>query len=481
MKRTFFLVLVLLAAVVWLSCGSNGDKGEYPQTAGTVRTTLSDPPTCKGPGGTGDLTFDHVWVTVTQVRAHVSGDADDGDSGWVTLVDLREQPKQIDLLSADDTQCILTVLGSTTGLPVGNYQQIRLHLLSNDPGAGEITPEPNACANADGGGFNCAETTGGELKTLLLSSQDRTGIKIPPGRIVGGPIRVRAGELTDINIEFNACRSIVSQGNGKLRLKPTLSAGEVSVEESGISGKVVVNGTADALPAPATIVVYAEQPDQDELDRVILEKFADPADGSFVLCPLPTGSYDIIVAAVDGNGVAYNATVTFGVPTGTNLGSIPLEPESDTDTSLATILGQVTSQGEAGPVQTDLSLSALQSADTTLVTIPLLGASTGNLSTQEDPACPEGTACADYVLEVPGSNPLVGTFASEGTTYEGPAEGSVLYTVNARAFNGAEANCTPASLLTDQAEGGVPLGVSAGGSVTAETLSFMECSEIVAD
>jgi hypothetical protein len=480
MKRTIFTALVLLVGMAWLSCSDSGDNGENPQVLGTVRTTLSDPPTCKGSGGVGDLTFNHVWVTVTQVRAHVSGDAEDGDGGWVTLADLREQPKQIDLLSGDDTQCVLTVLGSATGLPAGDYQQIRLHLLSNKAAPAEVTPEANACESADEGGFNCAETTSGELKTLRLSSQDQTGIKIPPGRIVGGPIHIDPSVSTDINIEFNACRSIVAQGNGKLRLKPTLSAGEVSLaDSSSISGKVVVNVTFDALPAPATIVVFAEQPVEDGPDRVVLEKFAGPADGSFVFCPLPTGLYDVVVAAVDGNGVAYNATVTFDVPTGTNMGNIPLEPESGADTSLATIVGQVTSQGEAGPVQTDLALSALQSADLSLVTIPLFGASTGNLTTQEGPACPADAACADYILEVPPSNPLVGTFTEEGTTYAGPAEGSVLYTVDARAFNGSESNCNPSSLQTAEAEGVVPLEVSAGGSVTAKTLSFVECSEIV--
>ncbi|MEW6441337.1 MAG: DUF4382 domain-containing protein [bacterium] len=488
MKRfkLFLLLAAVTAAAMAAGCsggGSDEEASAQQGTAGLVTTTLSDPPTCKGPGGVGESTFNHVWVTVTLVRAHISDEADQGDGGWVTLVDLRDQPKQIDLLSASDTQCVLTVLGSTTGLAPGDYQQIRLHLLENDPAPGLAVPQPNACAQASGGGFNCAETTAGELKTLELSSQDKTGIKIPPGRIAGGPIRLEAGKSADINIDFNACRSIVSQGNGKLRLKPTLSAGEVSVQSS-ISGRVVVRGTASPLPAPATIVVYAEQLGADGVDRVVAEKFADPEDGSFIFCPLAAGTYDLVVAAIDGNGVTYNATVTFGVPVGTDVGSIPLEPEIGDSQAPAAIQGRVTSQSASGPAPIDLSISPLQDASgpggtDVAVTIPLFGASTGTISTVADPACPAGTACADYVLEVPASNPLAGNYLASGTVYAGPALGPVPYSVDAVAFNGTEPNCSPQNLTTHQIEGGGALEVAAGASVTAETLVFMNCTEVV--
>jgi Domain of unknown function (DUF4382) len=482
MNRRACVYLLWLIGAGLVGCSGDGDGGQLPpqeNPVGTVRTTLSDPPTCKGHLGTGELTFNHVWVTVTLVRAHISGNADQDDSGWVTLVDLRDHPKQIDLLSADDTQCVLTVLGSTTGLPPGDYQQIRLHLLSNNPDPGEAEPEPNECGSADRGGFNCAETTSGELKTLLLSSQDRTGIKIPPGQIAGGSIRLESGKSADINIDFNACKSIVTQGNGRLRLKPTLTAGQVSVADS-ISGRVVPN---PPYPPLTTIVVFAEQPDEDGVDRVVLEKLADPEDGSFILCPLPEGSYDIVVGA----NVAYHTTVTFGVPTGTDLGNIPLEPETGINTSLGTIQGLVTSQGVDNAVEIDVSLNALQEAlreggPLVPVTVPVFGSSTSTLSTLEGGSgCPENTACASYILEVPPSNPLVGTFSTLGTNYVATPDGSVPYSVNARAFNGAEPNCSPPSLTTDQIDGGGPLEVTGGGSVTAKTLTFTGCTEVSAE
>jgi hypothetical protein len=326
--------------------------------------------------------------------------------------------------------------------------------------------------------------SGGELKTLLLSSQDRNGIKIPPGQLTGGSIDLEAGKSADINIEFNACRSIVLQGNGNLRLKPTLRAGQVSVADS-ISGRVVVNGPGDPLPGPASIVVFAEQIDAEGVDRVVLEKLADPVTGRFVLCPLPEGSYDIVIAAIDANDVTYNATITFGVPTGTDLGNIPLEPETGGETSPGMIDGLVTSQNESGPVQTDVSLSALQKAVRedeleVRVTIPLFGGSTYNISTEED-SCPGETACENYQLWVPASNPLVGTFDGSGTSYSGPADGSILYEINARAFNGGQQNCSPSSLFADELAIGGPLEVTPGGTVTAETLAFTGCTEVISD
>src|SRR6516162_6563980 len=108
---------VRVAYLFWLVCGvwvlaglvggggGGGGQGTGTPTStpqsGEVRVTLSDPPICKVPQG--DLS--HVWVTVTLVRAHLSNTAGPDDSGWVTLVDLRSAPKQIDLLSTSDTTC----------------------------------------------------------------------------------------------------------------------------------------------------------------------------------------------------------------------------------------------------------------------------------------------------------------------------------------------------------------------------------------
>jgi Domain of unknown function (DUF4382) len=130
---------------------------------------------------------------------------------------------------------LLTALGSNAALRVGAYQQIRLLLVPND-GGGSLLPASNASA---GQGFNCVVLHGVNTPVeLQLSSPANTGLKIPPGQVVGGPITVAAGKDVDLNIDFNACASIIEQGNGPFRLKPVLTAGQVSTNNTGISWQV---------------------------------------------------------------------------------------------------------------------------------------------------------------------------------------------------------------------------------------------------
>jgi hypothetical protein len=133
---SFFLLTA--AILIWLivaACGDGGGGGSSSPT-GTVNTSISDPPTCKAPNGS----FSNVFVTITWVRAHKSANAGPNDSGWVDLVDLRDKPQQNDLLNLSSTECIVTQIGTAAGISAGQYQQIRLYLLSNSPAPAEKTP-----------------------------------------------------------------------------------------------------------------------------------------------------------------------------------------------------------------------------------------------------------------------------------------------------------------------------------------------------
>jgi len=457
-----FLGALLLLAVL-VSCGGNGGtRISLNSGTGSVTTSISDPPVCGSPNGE----FKNVWVTITRVRAHLSSDADPNASGWVELVDLRNNPKQIDLLSLASNTCLLTQLGSAAGLPPGNYQQIRLYLLSNSPGSGEATPSLNQCGANNG--FNCVVLANGATQTLLLSSEAQTGIKIPPGQIAKGGFTVAAGQTVDLNIDFDTCSSIVRQGNGYFRLKPTLRAGEISLNSNSISGRVVDSSSQNPIPNAIVLLEQAD-PNDANIDRVVRSGVTG-ANGTFIFCPLPAGTYDVAVAATttsSGVPMTYNATVTLKVGLGTAMGDIPLVPEpttvgtTTTTSSPATISGQVTTAAAGGaPAAADINLSALQSVgggSPLLVTVPLFLGSTPNVATESTSGggtCPAGTNCANYTLLVPASNPQAGTFsASPPTSYAAPATGSVIYWVNARAFvpmsassNPGSPNCSPSSL-----------------------------------
>lgn len=429
----------LLIASGWIiSCGGNSTPVPVANaTTGTVNTTLTDPPTCA-------TSFDHVWVTVTKVTANISSTADTSGSGWVTLADLTGSPKQIDLLSLASTTCLLAQLGSTSGLPPGNYQQIRVLLLANDASSG---PSPNQCGS--GNGFNCVVPHNGSAQELLLSSEAQTGIKIPPGQITGGGINLVAGQAADLNINFDACASIILQGNGHYRLKPTLHAGQVAVNNNALTGTVVDGSNSNPIPGA---LVLLEQPDTHSIDRVVNAGVTD-ANGLFNFCPLTPGNYDVVVAAtVNGTltTTVYGATIGFNVPTGTALGKIPLVSEG-TGTALttpwATIAGQVTSAGSSGATEQDITLYALQDATPTggslvHVTVPVFSAGaqpptvlTTDSPVPATPACPLGTDCFNYSLVVPSGNPSVGTFSSGAITYAAPAAGTVNYSLFAESVD----------------------------------------------
>jgi hypothetical protein len=265
------------------------------------------------------------------------------------------------------------------------------------------------------------------LQALLLSSEAQTGIKIPPGQIAGGGIELEAGQSTDLDIHFNACASVLQQGNGQFRLKPTLRAGVVSLSlsQNSLSGRVVDGSAAPPTPLLGAIVLL-EQPDPDEpsMNRVVNSKLTGP-NGSFVFCPLPAGNYDVVVAArtvVGAVTITYNATIAFNVPLGTNLGDIPLMPETGASTAPASIKGQVTTADNTAVIM----LSPLQDATPTggpvrKVTIPVFDATSQppNVETAAPTTtCPGGApSCADYTLLVPASKPQVGTFSFGAITY----------------------------------------------------------------
>jgi hypothetical protein len=475
---TLFLVVVGLLLLLWTGCGADVQITSNPPL-GRISVSISDPPVCRVPLGN----FKNVYVTVRSVQAHISSTATDAMPGWEELApQLAAQPMQIDLLASPaGGGCTLAQLGRNVGLPVGSYQQIRLILVSNNPAPGEPVPANNACGSQ---GLNCVVLSDNSIHRLELSSQANTGLKIPPGQIVGGPIRVTEGQHVDLNIDFNTCASIIRQGNGQFRLRPTLTAGQVSTVNTAISGQVVDTTTQQPV-AGATVVVAVEQPDADGVDRVVMQTAAD-ANGNFIFCPLPTGTYDVVAVAVSGN-VAYGPTVLLNVPAGTAAGLIPVTPQTGASTAQGTLQGVVSSAGAAGGISIDAAMSALQSVAlpggaTRPVTIPTLPGSTETVATVATPqnvVCPANTFCEQYTLNLPASNPSVGNFSMAGTTFAGPAAGDVLFTLDARAFatmSGGTPTCSPSRLTTDKDQADQPLKLAGGTSVTPKTLSFTGCS-----
>lgn len=241
--KTLLPLTVLATALALSACGGSGSN----TATGSLNVAMTDNPACG---------FNHVWVTVKQVRVHISATAGDNDSGWQTIT--LKTPLRVDLLSL--TNGVLQQLGQIP-LPAGHYQQIRLVLTSNN------SVVPTTSTGADG-----------TEVALTTPSATQSGYKVI------GNFTVQPDTLTDLVLDFDACHSIVQKGNGSYSLKPIVTATPVVV-----SGRI--KGYVSTSEVGAT--VYAEQ------NGHVIKGTVVNSDGSFTLSPLvqssTNGNYDVVV------------------------------------------------------------------------------------------------------------------------------------------------------------------------------------------
>lgn len=433
---------------------------------GTATVSISDPATCAGPDGP----FAHVYITITDVKAHVSATAGDNDPGWIDLTpSLSSQPKQIDLLGQANNQCFLATLGDAQQLQAGKYQQIRLILADNS-----ATVANNLCS----GSANCVVlSSDNSVHTLLLSSESKTGLKIPSGQIASGGFSIAAGQTKDLDIDFNTCTSIVREGNGQYRLKPVLHAGEVTTTSTSINGKVLDKVTGN--PVTGQVLVALEQKDANGIDRIVMSTMAG-ADGTFVFCPIPAGTYDLVIVAEDANGVAYQPSVVTGIANGQTTGNVMLYPGTGIGTNGAvTLSGTVTSQNSTNTgTVADIGLSALETdtASGMTFTIPLLPIATQSsatlaIETAAASGCATGTDCADYSMVLPAGGPYIGAYSSSGVMLAQSVP-LATYVVDGEAVvpsSGGTADCNPSEMKTQT------YALSNNFSITVQALAFVQC------
>ncbi len=469
MPSAFFACGLLILALCISACGSGGSTTPTASSMGTLNTSLSDPATCQAPDGQ----FSHVYVTITDIQANTSATASSSDSGWADLTPgLSNAPKQIDLLGQANNQCFLATLGDNVELQAGSYQQIRLILADNS-----VSLSNNACGSA----ANCVVlTSDGSVHTLQLSSEAQTGIKIPSGQIASGNFTISAGQTEDLDIDFNTCASIVEEGNGQFRLKPVLHAGEVSTTSSSINGKAYDSATGN--PVNGMTTVSLEQKDSTGVDRVIMSTMA-ASDGSFVFCPLPAGTYDVVVTATRADGTIYAPSIVTGVATGSTTGTVMMHaPSAAAPTSTATITGLITSQNSsmAGTIA-DIQLSTLETVSSTIYTIPLPPTSTQQAATLTletaatagTTTCPTGTDCSAYSIQQASGGVYIGAWSASGATL---AQSTPLaaYTLDAEAFvqsSGGTPDCSPSELQSTA----YTLTGSGPYAVAASNLAFTSC------
>ncbi|AFJ88995.1 MULTISPECIES: DUF4382 domain-containing protein [Burkholderia] len=349
------------------ACGGGGGGDGGSTQTGTLHVAMTDAPSCG---------FDHVYVTVSQVRVNANANAADNDAGWSTVA--LTTPQKIDLLSL--TNGVLADLGQTA-LPAGQYQQVRLVLAQN---------QGNSLANS-------VVPTGGTEQALATPSATQSGYKIIQ------PFTVQPNTLVDLVLDFNACKSIVQRGNGTYALKPVVTA-TPTVVSGAIAGYVAA--------AEAGATVYAEQG-----GKVVRGTVADST-GKFVLSPLiqssTQGNYDVVIVQNSfASGIVRSVPVVVNTTTSVSAQSAPIALPAST---MSTVSGTVTPSADA-------LVRALQTVDANPYEIASINA---NMDT------------GAYALNLPAAAPIVGTYSGTLPVALAASPGAAgQYTIEADAASGA--------------------------------------------
>lgn len=266
--RNISLLTVIASAAMLAACGGGGSGTTGATATGTLGVSMTDAPSCG---------YDAVNVTVTKVRVHQSSTASDTDSGWTDIT--LNPARKVNLLNL--TNGVLEDLGQTP-LTAGHYSQLRLVLDSN----------------AGTGTANSVVLTGttNEL-SLSTPSAVQSGIKLI------NEFDVVAGQRVDLVLDFDACKSIVTKGNGGYALKPV-----INIIPTVLNG---IRGFVDPALLGTHVMVTAQQN-----GTIIRSTTPNATTGEFFLARLAPGNYDVVITA-DNSATSVVATVPVASTTST--------------------------------------------------------------------------------------------------------------------------------------------------------------------
>ncbi len=313
LKTLSWTSLGLLASGL-VACGGGSDGS----STGTLKLAMTDAPACG---------YDHVYVTVNKIRVHQSASADGAAAGWS---ELSIPAQRIDLLSLNNG--VLQELGSLP-LPAGTYQQVRL-VLADNPN----NPSPgNPLANA----------------LVLSGTTNEIALSTPSGQQSGYKLQahfdVQGGQVADMVLDFDACRSIVKAGgSGNYNLKPVVSV--IKRLTTAIEGYVHPS-------IAASVQVSTRDPDNN-----LRVTAPDPTTGKFTLAYLPENTNYTVVVAGQNLTTAAVTNVPVSLATGVtalNTAQAPIRPAAS---DVASVSGVVTNSSSA--LLTDAVVAARQTLST---------------------------------------------------------------------------------------------------------------------
>jgi hypothetical protein len=429
---------------------------------------ISDPAACKASGGP----FSHVYVTIADVQASTNADAPANDPSFVDLTPgLSAAPQQVDLMGQANSNCFLASLGVGQQVAAGNYQQVRIYLA---PDSRASTVANNACGASYA---NCLVRTDNSLHDLVLPAAASQGIELAANHIINGSIAINAGDQPYIDLNIDVCSSILATADGQYEFNPMVHAGLIPSTGSTISGTVVSAKTGQPLTGGSVVVALEQKDAATGIDRILMRTSAG-SNGTFVMCPVPQGTYDLVAVGVDGANVSYSAGVETGIQSGQLAGKVPLVPGSQQ----GTLEGLITTQGTGlTPIGVSLAVQAdaLQQIATNgaTITVPLLPSQSPYneaMLTINGSSCAPGADCAPFVMQLPSSTPNVVACSEQTAQFKqqkGSKPGYTAESVAAIPGTGGAAACAAGSLLAPNG----PVGVGSGETTMTSAMSFTQC------
>jgi hypothetical protein len=321
MKASSTWIILSLFILMITACGGGGGSSSVSGGTGTLSLSLTDATTDE---------YKAVYVTIKEVWVHMGGN-EKKNSNWEVVASPEETYNLLDLANG-----VLEQLG-ISDLPAGHYTQMRL-IIGDKPDKG----------------FNFMGEKHPYANYIIDSSDVYHELKIPSGlqtgiKIVNG-FDIKADEITELLLDFDASRSIVMAGaSGQWLLKPTI---KVLKDYSIITGKVT-----DISPKPLEGVLVSVQkydPDADDpKDEVVIQTSTLTDEfGDYAIFIQP-GEYNI-VAYKDGFA-PFCSRLTLG-PDATLVHDFTLDA-ADT----GTVLGEIEIVG--GTDEQHVTLSFRQAAD----------------------------------------------------------------------------------------------------------------------
>lgn len=263
MKKLFlFLPLILL-----LFTGCSDNSTNPAEGTGRLKMYIADSP----------ASFDEVNIEVTKVEVH-SSDNSVGNNGWITINNETNYYNLLQLRNGANA-----VLGDSV-LIAGHYTQIRLILSQN-----------------------CNVVVNGITYPLQLSSQIQSGLKL------NHEFNIEANTTFELQLDFDATRSILLTGSGQYFLNPV-------VRITVVNNTGTISGVA--LPSDAQPLIFT-------IEGADTIRTTTDSDNSFKLVGLTEGNHNVYFQPNSVNyrdTVVSNISVTAGLDTKIDTIYIPTNP-----------------------------------------------------------------------------------------------------------------------------------------------------------